>query len=148
MAAKHCLSAQCIVVDIVPLNIHCRLINKRCALVFISIIIDLHLITLIWAKLLSISSYITIKMYFFIVHVFSDVALRAAKSVKRDTVQFVFGKKSNFPHPPTFLFLKLFIRCLRVGLEKGWVEISLAYKWKQIDVLFRRIVYVYELFST
>jgi hypothetical protein len=36
----------------------CRLINKRCALVFICIIIDLHLITLICAKLLSISSYI------------------------------------------------------------------------------------------
>jgi hypothetical protein len=33
--------------------------------IFICIIIDLHLITLICAKLLSISSYITIKMYFF-----------------------------------------------------------------------------------
>ena len=59
-------------------------INKRCALVFIGIIIDLHLIALIWAKLLSISSYITIKMCFLIV--FSEVALRAAKSVKRDVV--------------------------------------------------------------
>jgi hypothetical protein len=51
----------------------------------------------IGAKLLSISSYITRKMYFFIV--FSEVALRAAKSVKRDTVQFVFGTRSIFsPH--------------------------------------------------
>ena len=33
------------------------------------------------------------------------MALRAAKSVKRDTVQFVFGTRS-----------KLFIRCLLVGV--------------------------------
>ena len=49
----------------------------RCALVFICITINLHLITLICAKLLSNSSYITIKCMFSIV--FSEVALRAAK---------------------------------------------------------------------
>jgi hypothetical protein len=64
-------------------------------------------------------------MYFFIV--FSEVALRAAKSVKRDTVQFVFGTRS---FPPTFLILKLFIRCLLVGVREGlWVGICLSYKW-------------------
>jgi hypothetical protein len=51
--------------------------------------------------------------------------------------------------PPTFLILKLFIRCLLVGVRE-WlgVGISLSYKWKQIGIFFRRIVYVYELFST
>jgi hypothetical protein len=51
--------------------------------------------------------------------------------------------------PPTFLILKLFIRCLLVGVREGlWVGIRLSYKWKQIGIFFRRIVYVYELFST
>ena len=51
--------------------------------------------------------------------------------------------------PPPFLIIKLFIRCLLVGVREG-VGISLStYKWKQIGVFFtRRIVYVYELFST
>jgi hypothetical protein len=111
----------------------------------IYIIIDLHLITLICVKLLSISSYITIKMYFF------DCIQRggvACGEVKRGTVRFVFGTRSNSPSP-TFLILILFIRCLLVGVREGlWVGISLSYKWKQIGVFFRRIVYVYELFST
>jgi hypothetical protein len=69
--------------------------------------------------------------------------------VKRDTVRFVFGTRSNFPPPPSFLILKLFIRCLLVGVREGLsVGISLSYKWKQIGVFFRRIVFVYELFST
>jgi hypothetical protein len=60
----------------------------------------------------------------------------------------LFGTRSNFP-PPPFLIIKLFIRCLLVGVREG-VGISLStYKWKQIGVFFtRRIVYVYELFST
>ena len=69
----------------------------RCALVFICIIIDLHLITLICTKLLSISSHITIKMYFF------DCIQRggvACGEVKRGTVRFVFGTRSNSPPPP------------------------------------------------
>jgi hypothetical protein len=42
------------------------------------------------------------------------------------------------------LILKFFIRCLLVGVREGlWVGISLSYKWKQIGVFFRRIVYVY-----
>jgi hypothetical protein len=50
----------------------------RCALVFVCIIIDLHLITLICTKLLSNSSYIyAIKCMFSLV--FSEVALCAAK---------------------------------------------------------------------
>ena len=119
----------------------------RCALAFICIIINLHLITLICAKLLSNSSYITIKCMFSI-----QRGGVACGELKRDTVRFVFGTRSNFPPPPpphTFLSLKLFIRCLLVGVREGlWVGISLSYKWKQIGVFFRRIVYVYELFST
>jgi hypothetical protein len=69
----------------------------------------------------------------------------ACGEVKRGTVQFVFGTRSNFP--PTFLILKLFIRFLLVGVREG-LGISLSYKWKQISIFFRRIVYVYELFST
>jgi hypothetical protein len=43
----------------------------------------------------------------------------------------------------------LFIRCLLVGVREGLgVGISLSYKWKQIGIFFRRIVCVYELFST
>ena len=73
----------------------------------------------------------------------------ACGELKRDTVRFVFGTRSNSPPPHTFLILKLFIRCLLVGIREGfWVGISLSYKWKQIGVFFRRIVYVYELFST
>ena len=49
--------------------------------------------------------------------------------------------------PPTFLILKLFIRFLLVGVREG-LGISLSHKWKQISIFFRRIVYVYELFST
>jgi hypothetical protein len=82
--------------------------NKRCALVFICIIIDLHLITLICAKLLTISSYITIKIYIFIV--FSDVALRGAKSVKRE----------QDPTPPPFLFSNCLLDVYWLGLEKGF----------------------------
>jgi hypothetical protein len=94
----------------------------RCALVFICIIIALHLIiiTLICTKLLSISSYIsniTIKMYFF------DCIQRggvAYGDVKRGTVRFVFGTRSNFPPPPhTFLILNFFIRCLLVEVREG-----------------------------
>jgi hypothetical protein len=79
-------------------------------------------------------------MYFFIV--FSEVALRAAKSVRRDTVQFVFGTRSNFP-PHFFNSQIVYYRCLLVGVREGlWVGISLSYKWKQIGVFFRRIVYM------
>jgi hypothetical protein len=39
----------------------------------------------------------------------------ACGEVKRGTVRFVFGTRSNFP--PTFLILKLFIRCLLVGVR-------------------------------
>ena len=91
---------------------------------FICIIIDLHLITIICAKLLSISSYITIKMYFF--KLYSAIV-------------------------STFLILKLFIRCLLVGVMEGlWLGISLSYKWKQIGVFFfeESSMHVYELFST
>ena len=90
----------------------------RCALVFISIIIDLHLITLICTKLLSMSSYITIKMYFF------DRIQRgsvACGKVKRDTVRFIFNLEQD-PTPPPPHTHTLFN--------------------------FRRIVYVYEFFST
>ena len=117
-----------------------------------SIIIDLPLINYINLRQITFH-FITYyyKNIFFIV--FSEVALRAAKSVKRDTVHFVSGTRSNSPPPPppthTFLILKLFIRCLLVGVRE-WllVGISLSYKWKQIGVFFRRIIYVYELFST
>ena len=89
----------------------------RCALVFICVIIDLHLITLICTKLPSISSYInsniTVKMYFF------DCIQRggvACGEVKRGTVRFVFGTRSNPPPPPhTYLILKLFIRSMFTG---------------------------------
>jgi hypothetical protein len=71
------------------------------------------------------------KNVFFIV--FSEVALLAAKSVKRDTVQFVFGTISNLS--PHFFNSQIFIRCLLVGVREGlWVEISLSYKWKQIGI--------------
>jgi hypothetical protein len=76
----------------------------------------------------------------------------ACGEVKRGTVRFVFGTRSNFPPPPPpphFLILKLFIRCLLIGVREGLgVGISLSYNWKQIGVFFRRIVCVYELFST
>jgi hypothetical protein len=64
--------------------------------------------------------------------VFSEVALRAAK-VKRGTVRLVFGTRSNFFPHSTFLILKLFIRCLLVGVREG-LGISLSYKWKQIGI--------------
>jgi hypothetical protein len=74
------------------------------------------------------------------------VALRG--EVKRDTFDLFLEQDPTFPSP-TFLILKLFIRCLLVGVREGLgVAISLSYKWKQIWVIFRRIVYVYELFST
>ena len=79
----------------------------------------------------------------------------ACGEVKRGTVRFVFGTRSNFP--PNFLILKLFIRCYGLarvqaqgnnsGVREGF-GISLSYNWKQIGVFFRRIVYVYKLFST
>jgi hypothetical protein len=68
----------------------------RCSLVFICIIIDLHLITLICTKLLQFIIYLYYKMYVF------DGIQRggiACGEVKRDTVRFVFGTRSNFsPH--------------------------------------------------
>jgi hypothetical protein len=76
--------------------------------------------------------------------VFSEVALRAAKW---NVVLFDWFLKQDPTFPPTFLILKLFIRCLLVGVREG-LGISLSYKWKQIGIFFRRIVYVYELFST
>ena len=91
---------------------------------FNCIITDLHLIC---AKLLnSISSYVTIKMYFF--KLYSAIVF-------------------------TFLILKLFIRCLLVGVgvtEGLWLGISLSYKWKQIGVFSfeESSMHVYELFST
>ena len=72
----------------------------RCALVFICIIIDLHLITLICTKLLSISSYITIKLKCMFSIVFSEVALRAAK-VKRVLFDWFLEQDPTFP--PTVL---------------------------------------------
>jgi hypothetical protein len=70
------------------------------------------------------------------------VALRAAKSVRRDTVQFVFGTRSNFS-PQFFNSQIVYYRCFLVGVREGlWVGISLSYKWKQIGVFFRRIVYM------
>jgi hypothetical protein len=37
---------------------------------------------------------------------------------------------------PTFLILKLFIRCLLIGVRESlWVGISLSYKWKQVGVI-------------
>jgi hypothetical protein len=87
----------------------------RCALVFICIIIDLHLITLICTKLFSNSSYITIKCMF---SIGSEVAI-ACGEVKRGTVRFVFGTRSNFSPHFHFLILKLFIRCLLVGVREG-----------------------------
>jgi hypothetical protein len=120
----------------------------RCALVFICTIIDLNLITLICTKLLSNSSYITIKCMFSVFDCIQRGSI-ACGEAKRRTVRFVFGTRSNSPPPPTFLILKLFIRCLLVGVREGLgVGISLSYKWKQIGIFFRRIVYVYELFST
>jgi hypothetical protein len=78
--------------------------------------------------------------------VFSEVALRAANW---NVIRFDLFLEQDPTFPPTFLILKLFIRCLLVGVREGlWVGISLSYKWKQIGVFFRRIVYVYELFST
>ena len=59
----------------------------------------------------------------------------ACGEVKRGTVRFVFGTRSNFP--PTFLILKLFIRFLLVGVREGLGGgISLSYKWKQISIFF------------
>ena len=49
-----------------------------------------------------------------------------------------FWNKIQFPPPPplpTFLILKLFIKCLLVGVREGLgVGISLSYKWKQIGI--------------
>jgi hypothetical protein len=74
------------------------------------------------------------------------VALRAAK---RNVVLFDLFLEQDPTPPPPFLILKLFIRFLLVGVREGLgVGISLSYKWKQIGIFFRRIVYVYELFST
>jgi hypothetical protein len=83
-------------------------------------------------------------MYFF------DCIQRGGVScgeVKRGTVRFVFGTRSD-SLPLHFLILKLFIRCLVVGGREGFgVGIGLSFNWKKIGV-FRRIVYVYKLFST
>jgi hypothetical protein len=76
--------------------------------------------------------------------VFSEVALRAAKW---NVIRFNSVLEQDPTFPPTFLILKLFIRCLLVGVREG-LGISLSYKWKQIGIFFRRIVHVYELFST
>ena len=67
-----------------------------------------------------------------------------------NVVRFDLFLEQDPTFPPTFLILKLFIRRLLVGVREGFgVGISLSYKWKQIGVsVFRRIVYVYELFST
>ena len=95
----HSLRFDSLTFKITSINIRCRLINMRCALVFICIILDLHLITLIYAKLLSISSNITIKKYFF------DCIQRGGVvcgQVKRGTVRFVFGTRSNSLPPPPF----------------------------------------------
>ena len=68
----------------------------------------------------------------------------ACGEVKRGKVRFVFGTRSNFP--PNFLILKLFIRCLLVGVSpragpreecvREGFGISLSYNWKQIGVFF------------
>jgi hypothetical protein len=74
---------------------------------------------------------------------FSEVALLAAKW---NMVLFDLFLEQHQTFPPTFLILKLFIRFLLVGDREGLgVGISLSYKWKQIGIFFRRIVYVYEL---
>jgi hypothetical protein len=61
----------------------------------------------------------------------------ACGEVKSGTVRFVFEQDPTPPPPsPThFLILKLFIRCLLVGVREG-LGISLSYKWKQIGVVF------------
>jgi hypothetical protein len=88
---------------------------------------------------------LTIKMYFF------DCIQRGQwRCVRRSETWYgsiCFWNKIHLPPPPTlFLILKLFIRCLLVGVREGLgVGISLSYKCKQIGVFFRRIVYVYEL---
>jgi hypothetical protein len=68
----------------------------RCALVFICIIIDLHLIILICTKLLSNSSYI----YYYKMYVFDCIQRGgiACGEVKRGTVRFVY----------LFIYLKIF----------------------------------------
>jgi hypothetical protein len=72
----------------------------RCALVFIFIIIDLHLITLICTKLLSNWQFI---IYYYKMYVFDCIQrLRggiACGEVKRGAVRFVFETRSNFPPP-------------------------------------------------
>jgi hypothetical protein len=89
-------------------------------------------------------------IYYYKMYVFDCIQRGgiACGEVKCGTVRMVFGTRSNSP-PPPHLILELFIRCLLVGVREGLgVAISLSYKWKQICVIFRRIVYVYELFST
>ena len=75
-------------------------------------------------------------IYYYKMYVFDCIQRGgiACGEVKRGTVRFVFGTRSNSPPPPpTFLILKLFIRCLLVGVREG-VGISLSYKWKQIGI--------------
>jgi hypothetical protein len=112
------------------------------ALVFICIILDLILIC---TKLLSISSYITDNN-----NVSFQLYSARWRCVRRSETWYgsiCFWNTIQLPPPPpTFLILKLFIRCLLVGVREGLgVGISLSYKWKQIGVFFRRIVYVYEV---
>ena len=68
----------------------------RCALVFICIIIDLHLITLICTKLLSNWQFI---IYYYKMYVFDCIQRGgiACGEVKRGTVRFFFQIRSNFP---------------------------------------------------
>jgi hypothetical protein len=68
------------------------------------------------------------------------------------TIRFIFEQGSTvflsdleifLQLSPTFLIFKLFFRRLLVGVREGFgVGISLSYKWKQIGVFFRRIVYM------
>ena len=71
----------------------------RCALVFICIIIDLHLITLICTKL-----QFQFIIYYYKMYVFDCIQRggSACGEVKRGTVRFVFGTRSNSPPPHFF----------------------------------------------
>ena len=71
----------------------------RCALVFICIIIDLHLITLICTKLLSNSSYITIKCMF---SVFDCIQRGGIAAAKRNVVLFDLFLEQDPTPPPHF----------------------------------------------